>query len=68
MNQPITITEDEKESKLWKKLKEHIETRLDLLRKKNDGNLDEFETARLRGRISELKSFFALDKEVPEIE
>ena len=71
MNQPkqrLTLTRDEKESKLWKRLLEHCESRLQTLRMQNDGDKSEIETAKLRGRILEVKAFLGLDKDLPEID
>lgn len=55
------LTKIEAQSQLWLKLKKHLEERLDVLRAKNDGDLDTTETARLRGRISEIKSMLSID-------
>ena len=44
------------QSATWQKLRQHIEARIDLLRRKNDHDADERATARLRGRIDELNS------------
>jgi hypothetical protein len=59
------LTEQERHHPLWLKLKEHFEARLDKARIKNDGSLSVEETARLRGRISELKAFLSLDQDLP---
>lgn len=59
------IEEHERYSAVWVKLKEHIEDRLDLHRKKNDADLSSDETARLRGRIAELKYLLDLDNPGP---
>jgi hypothetical protein len=59
------LTEAEKSSALWKKLKAHLEERLELNRKKNDGDLTEIQTAKLRGRNSELKHLIDLDNPSP---
>lgn len=53
------------ETALWRKLEEYIEQRMDVLRKTNDGDLDALQTARLRGRIAELKNLLALSKDEP---
>ena len=55
----------ERQSAIWLKLKKHYEARLELLRAKNDGNLDAIETVRLRGRIAEIKGLLALDDPGP---
>lgn len=61
----LILNAAEAQSPLWVKIKAHLEARLDSARLKNDGDLDEVETAKLRGRITELKSFLALDKPPP---
>lgn len=55
----------EAQTALWKKLKSHYEEQLDLMRKQNDGALDDIQTAMIRGRIAEVKKFLALDKPPP---
>jgi GTP1/Obg family GTP-binding protein len=59
------LNEAESQTALWQKIKKHLEQRLETARNKNDGDLNEVETAKLRGRITELKSFLALDKPPP---
>lgn len=49
-------------SETWKALVEKYETRLDDLRKRNDGDLSDIQTAKLRGRIHEIREFLALAK------
>lgn len=60
------LTEDEKESRLWKRLCEHWQDRLQTLRAQNDSDKSESATARLRGQIAELKASLGLEKELPE--
>jgi hypothetical protein len=57
------LTKNEIVSPTWQRLKGHAEQRLADLRMQNDGALSELETARLRGRIAELKSILALEQE-----
>ena len=61
----MNLSTYERESALWKKLEQHLNERLTTLRTRNDGELDAIETARLRGRISQVKEFLALS-EAPE--
>jgi len=63
----MTLTEGEKLTDLWRKLEEHYTNRLQQLREINDRAQTEMETAQLRGRISEVKSFLAMTKEQPII-
>jgi len=56
----MKLTAGEIQSALWQKLGAYLEERLDRYRLKNDGNLDHDYTAKLRGRIAELKEMLAL--------
>lgn len=58
----MNLNRIEAQSALWLKLKGYMNEQLDLARRKNDGNLDQFETARLRGRIAALKELIALEE------
>jgi DNA-binding transcriptional regulator/RsmH inhibitor MraZ len=60
---PLILTAEQKRSSLWIILMKHWEKRLDNLRKSNDGNKDERETAYLRGLIAETKTNMALNQE-----
>ena len=52
----FTLTPGEQQTPLYIKLRRHLETRLQELREKNDSAvLTQDETARLRGRIDEIK-------------
>lgn len=55
----------ERQSALWRKLEQHFNERLATMRQKNDGNLDPLETAKVRGRITELKDLIALGEPGP---
>ena len=52
-------------SDTWRALEEMATTKLDGLRRKNDGQLDELKTAHLRGRIAELKDLLTLAQPAP---
>lgn len=54
-------------SQTWKRIKDHVEQRIEMLRRKNDSNLDEIETAKIRGQIAELKFIAELDKPAPQL-
>ena len=56
------ITELERQSPLWKKLKAHLEKRIETLRARNDSDRDAFDTAKIRGRIAEVKVILMLDQ------
>lgn len=64
----IQLNDHDKQSALWKKLTTHYTGQLAKLRNQNDGVQSEIETARLRGRIAEIKTFLKLaeDKSVDE--
>lgn len=55
----------ERDSDVWKRIREHLETRLETMRRKNDGDLGPEDTAKVRGRIAELKYLLGLDKPAP---
>jgi hypothetical protein len=61
----MRLSTDDARSSLWLKLKEHFEERLVAHRQKNDNNLNEIETARLRGRIAETLVLLAMDQPDP---
>ena len=58
-------TKTERMSPLWGALVKHLETRLAHLRNQNDGDLDQVETGKQRGRIQEIKALLSLDKDEP---
>ena len=55
----MTLTESERQSALWIKLREELTTRLDRARRKNDGAMNDIETSNLRGEIRCLKQILA---------
>lgn len=59
------LTEGDKSSGLWLRLKQHFADRLAAARLRNDGILSEAETALLRGEIKCLKALTALDADRP---
>lgn len=61
------LSDLEKQSAAWTKVKRHIEQRIEDLRRKNDGDLDPDDTARLRGRIAELKNLLAAVEPPPAL-
>lgn len=64
----IELSPGERTTGVWVKLMRHFEERLTELRSKNDGPLDATATADMRGRIAEIKSLMALDKDKPKID
>lgn len=53
--QEFRLTEIERVSSLWTRIRTHLEERLRILREKNDTPLDPIETARVRGEIKAVK-------------
>jgi len=45
---------------LWIKLRDHYQRRLEELRARNDGDLSDKDTDKMRGRIAECKAFLNL--------
>lgn len=64
-NKAKLLTQVDVNSALWRKLEEHLKTKLLMLRAKNDGNLSADETAKLRGRIAEIKNMIELGNLAP---
>ena len=54
-------------SDTWKALVIRYESRLEDLRRKNDGDLNEIQTAKIRGRINEIREFLALAKDPEQV-
>lgn len=61
----MTLSNEERQSALWLKLRAHLEDRLEALRFQNDGDRTPEETAKIRGRIAEVKNMLALDPPAP---
>jgi hypothetical protein len=59
------LTEADKSTGLWLRLKAHLETRLTDVRQLNDRAQSEHETAALRGEIRCLKQLIRLDASRP---
>jgi len=55
----------DRNSPVWRKVEAYIEERIDELRMQNDTDKDATETARLRGRIAELKILLTQAKPAP---
>ena len=66
INQPSwRPTASERYSPAWQQLQAHLTARLADLRKDNDKEQTEAETAKLRGQISEIKRLIALNEDLP---
>jgi hypothetical protein len=60
----MKLTQAEAHSALWTKIKEHLESRIDSHRRKNDHDIDLIQTTRNRGRIAEC--MYLLEMATPE--
>lgn len=58
----------EANSELWRKIKEHLDWQLKCLRERNDGNMNELDTAYLRGQIKHIKDFLTLESDREAVE
>lgn len=58
------LSSEERRAPVWLSLVEHLKTRLEDLRTRNDGDRSEVETAKIRGQIMEIKSLIALDRDI----
>lgn len=59
---PFHLTDGDRMSPVWMKLMKQWALQLEVLRNQNDGDKSDTETAKLRGRIAQLKAVMALDK------
>lgn len=59
----MRLERHELDSSTWQKVEAYINERLSALRGNNDGDLDQIQTALLRGRIRELKALADLAKD-----
>ena len=58
----------DRQSPTWRKLRKHLEARLDEMRLKNDNDLSELATARLRGAIRTVTELLALGDQDPTMD
>lgn len=65
-NKPLLSAFD-RISPVWTAIDKHLNERIEVLRSKNDGDLDQIETAKIRGRIAELRAMLDLGKEPIDI-
>ena len=59
----MKLSLSERNSPAWLTVKDYLELRLSLLRRKNDNKIDGGSTEWLRGQIAEVKHLLTLDKE-----
>lgn len=67
MKSKFALTQVDRDSDLWRRLRAHFEASLGELRKQNDASMSDVDTAALRGRIQQLKTNIALGDEPPEL-
>lgn len=65
---PFVLTQEDRNTALWKALFAHMENRLIYLRIQNDRAISIDETNKLRGQIEEVKNFIRLNRMPQEIE
>jgi len=63
----LKLTEFEIQTTIWQKIALETEEQLRLARSRNDGDMDERETARLRGKISAYKEILGWAEPNPPI-
>lgn len=61
------LKDSHKVSPTWHEIQVHLNERLAHYRKKNDGDLTEQQTQRLRGQIAEVKAFIAFAEDPPRV-
>ena len=54
------LTQDDLKTPTWRRMRDHVETRIEILRQQNDRHQDAEKTASIRGAIAELKGLLAL--------
>jgi len=64
----IILTDGDKMTAAWRKVEEHLNARLIVLRGQLESDVDERISTRLRGQIAEVKSLLDLGKERPVID
>lgn len=61
----FALTESDRDSQTWTRLKKHLQARLEALHRENANDLSETQTAKLRGRIAMVQELLSLDKNLP---
>lgn len=64
---PFQLVAEDRVSRTWSRIEQHLTDRMQQLRQDNDRALDETETAALRGKISEVKRLIALGDAPPDM-
>lgn len=55
----LELTDTDKMSSTWKRIAAHLEAKRDLLRRRNDAELDQIQTTRLRAQLALIKELLA---------
>lgn len=63
--QVLALTESDRLSPTWTRLKKHLQGRLEALHNELEQDLPEEKTAKVRGRLAEVKSLLSLEKNSP---
>jgi len=66
MSEPLLSVND-RTSAVWQKLKPYLEKRLETLRRKNDSDKSQEQTAKLRGQIAEVNHLLSLGTDRPQV-
>ena len=61
----FALSEADKVSPTWLRIKKHLQARVEALRNELEQDLPEERTAKVRGRLAEVKSLLSLDKYPP---
>ena len=61
----FALSDSDKVSPTWLRLKKHLQGRLEALRNELEQDLPEEKTAKVRGRLAEVKSLLSLEKNSP---
>lgn len=64
----MTLDNQERNDPLWLKLKADFDSRLAQLRASNDKDMNDTETAKVRGRIAEIRRIIDMGAEKPKID
>lgn len=64
----LTIERHERNSPIWRAVREYAEKEIESLRRQNDGDLDPQATSFLRGQIKALKKILVADQDRIEVQ
>ena len=61
----LRLKPQERTDRLWSLIEEELKGELETLRRKNDADLSAEQTAKIRGRIAQIKDVLAIASEAP---